>query len=187
MATPIPRGLMTLEEWDALPEDNSAHYELQEGVLVVSPKPARRHQMAMGLLWMQILQQCPPGWQAVLDFEVLVQAEAPPTVRAPDIVVARIGGPESRVPADDVSLVVEIISPGSRKVDLHLKTFEYADAGIPHYWVVDLDPPAPTVTVFGLGAPGDGYVESQRSVTGELVVAEPFPLRIDVARLVDLA
>jgi Uma2 family endonuclease len=187
MATPIPRGLMTLEEWDALPEDNSAHYELQEGVLVVLPKPARKHQKAMTRLTAQIDAQCPPGWEAVADFEMLVQGESLPTVRAPDVLVARAGGSETRVLPDEVVLVIEIISPGSRKVDLHLKTFEYADAGIPHYWVVDLDPPAPTVTVFGLGAPGDGYVESQRGVTGELVVAEPFPLRIHAARLVDPA
>jgi len=187
MATPIPRGLLTLEEWDALPEDNSAHYELQEGVLVVSPKPAKKHQVAMGLLWMQIRQQCPRGWEAVPDFELLVQAESAPTVRAPDVIVARIGGSETRASADEVALVVEIISPGSRKVDLHFKAFEYADAGIPHYWVVDLDPPAPSVTVFGLGAPGDGYVESQRNVTGELVVTEPFSMRIDIAALVDPA
>jgi hypothetical protein len=47
VALPIPRELMTLDEWDALPEDNSAHNELQEGVLVVSPKSARRHQRAL--------------------------------------------------------------------------------------------------------------------------------------------
>jgi hypothetical protein len=65
-----------------------------------------------------------------------------------------------------------------------LKPYEYARAGIPHYWVVDLDPPAPTITVYGLGAPGDGYVESQRAV-GELVTNVPFDLRIDVAGLVE--
>jgi Uma2 family endonuclease len=185
MATPFPRGLMSLEDWDALPEDSSAHYELQEGVLVVSPKPARMHQKAMTRLVGQIESQCPPSWEAVADFEVLVQADALPTVRAPDVVVARTGGSEKRAPADEVILAVEIISPGSRKVDLHFKPFEYAEAGIPHYWVVDLDPPAPSITVFGLGAPGDGYVESQRGVTGKLMVTEPFPLTIDIAGLAD--
>jgi Uma2 family endonuclease len=183
VATPFPRGFLTLEEWDALPEDDSAHYELQEGVLVVSPKPARKHQKAMTRLAAQLESQCPPGWEAIADFEVLVQAGAPTTIRAPDVVVTRTGGSESRAPADEVLLAVEIISPGSRNVDLHLKPFEYADTGIPHYWVVDLDPPAPSITVFGLGAPGDGYVESQRGITGKLVVTEPFPLTIDIARL----
>ncbi|OLT12195.1 hypothetical protein BJF78_24960 [Pseudonocardia sp. CNS-139] len=185
MAMPFPRGLLTLEDWDALPEDNSAHYELQEGVLVVSPRPARWHSNALLALGMQIRPQCPPGWQTLLEFEVVVDGDPFPTIRIPDILVTHADGPEARVPADAVVLAVEIISPGSRKVDLHLKPFEYGEAGIPHYWVVDPDPPAPSITVFGLGAPGDGYVESQRAVTGELVVEEPFPLRIDVAALAD--
>ena len=151
MATPMPRGLLTLADWEALPEDNSAHFELQEGVLVASPRPAKPHQRAVYRLAMQIDPQLPPGWEHLEDFEVL--------------------------------LAVEIISPGSRNVDTHLKSVEYAEAGIPHYWLVDLDPPAPTITVFGLGAPGDGYRESQ-TASAELVVREPFALRVDIAALV---
>ena len=64
MATPVPRGLLTLAEWAALPEDNSAHYELQEGVLVASPRPAEPHQDAMFLLAMQVHPQLPPGVEA---------------------------------------------------------------------------------------------------------------------------
>ena len=185
MAMPLPGGLLSLEDWDALPEDNSAHYELQEGVLIVSPKLAKRHQKAMVRLTSQIESQCPPELEAVADSEVLVQAEVPPTVRAPDVLVARAGEWQRQVSAAEVLLAVEIISPGSRKMDLHFKAFEYAEAGIPHYWVVDLDPPAPSITVFALGVPGDGYVESLRDVTGELVVTEPFPLTIDITRLAD--
>jgi Uma2 family endonuclease len=184
VALPIPRELMTLDEWDALPEDNSAHYELQEGVLVVSPKPARRHQRALMRLASQMERQLPPDWEVLPDFEVVVEAEGPATVRAPDLVIVRADGPESRVAAGDVLLVVEIISPGSRKIDTHMKPFEYSEAGIPHYWVVDLDPPAPSITVYGLGASDDGYVESQ-TAAGELVVQEPFDLRIDIGVLID--
>jgi Uma2 family endonuclease len=114
---------------------------------------------------------------------VVVQAEGPATVRAPDLVVVRAEGPENRVVAEEVLLAVEIISPGSRKIDTHLKPFEYSEAGIPHYWVVDLDPPVPSITVYGLGAPDDGYVESQ-TATGVLVVQEPLELEIDIEALV---
>lgn len=101
----------------------------------------------------------------------------------PDLVVVRGDSPLKRASAADVLIAVEIISPGTRNVDLHLKSFEYADAGIPHYWVVDLDPPAPSITVFGLGAPGEGYRESQTAI-GELLVTEPFPLSVDISALV---
>lgn len=96
--------------------------------------------------------------------------------------VTRAGVPEARVRAADVVLAVEVISPGSRTLDLHRKPVEYAEAGIPHYWVVDLEPPAPSIAVYHLGAPGDGYIEAP-AVAGELVTAEPFPLRIDIAAL----
>jgi Uma2 family endonuclease len=183
MAMPLHRGLMTLEEYDALPEDNSAHYELQEGILVVSPRPVKKHQQALARLSGQIESQLPPEWECVIDFEVVVRDEQPVILRAPDLVVVPVDSPENRVHADEVRLAVEIISPGTRNVDTHLKSFEYAEAGIPHYWLIDLDPPIPSITVFGLGAPGDGYEESQ-TATRELVVVEPFPIRVDIDTLV---
>jgi Uma2 family endonuclease len=175
---------MTLEDFVALPEDDSARYELQEGALVVAPRPRPLHQDAMFRLGMQIHRSLPPELTMLLDVDVVVQDADPATVRAPDVVVTRARSAQELLRAADALLVVEIISRGSRNVDLHLKPFEYAEAGIPHYWVVDLDPPAPTITVFTLGAPGDGYVESQ-TASGMLVVAEPFPMRIDVDALID--
>ncbi len=143
MAMPLRRSgsLMTLDEWAALPEDNSYRYELQEGVLLVSP-----------------------------------------IVRVPDLVVTKVGTVGNRLVASDVQLAVEIMSPGSRNLDLHLKPYEYAEAGIPHYWLVDLDPPAPSITVFHLGAPGDGYVECP-ATAGQLDTTVPFELGIDIPAL----
>ena len=76
----------------------------------------------------------------------------------------------------DVDVVVEAAEPATvRAPDVVV---------IPHFWLVDLDPPAPTITAFAVGAPGDGYVES-RTASGELVVTEPFEMRIDVDALID--
>lgn len=183
MAMPLHHGLMTLDEFIALPEDNSVRYELQEGVLIMSPRSARPNLLAVQRLSNQLDAQIPVEWECVIDFEVVVRAEEPATLRVPDLVITRVEGPEQRLVAADVLLAAEIISPGSRSVDLRLKPFEYAEAGIPHYWVIDLAPPLPTITVFGLGAPGDGYRESQ-AAAGELVVTQPFPLRIDIDALV---
>lgn len=115
--------------------------------------------------------------------EVVLRAEHPPTVRVPDVVVTRVDGPEDRLAASDVLLAVAIISPGSRNVDFHLKPREYAEAGIPHYWIVDLDPPAPSITVFHLGAPDLGYVEAP-TASGELITTAPFTLSVDIPELI---
>jgi Uma2 family endonuclease len=175
---------MTLEEFVALPEDDSARYELQEGALVVAPRPRPLHQDAMFRLGMQVHRFLPSDLTMLLDVDVVVQAADPATVRAPDVVVTRARSHQDLLIAADVVLAVEIISRTSRNVDLHLKPFEYAEAGIPHYWVVDLDPPVASIIVFGLGAPGDGYVESQ-TATSELIVQEPFEMRIDIDALLD--
>jgi hypothetical protein len=53
-----------------------------------------------------------------------VRAEHPPIVRVPDLVVTKIGAADRRLIASDVLLAVEIISPGSRNVDLHLVPFD---------------------------------------------------------------
>ncbi|MGH3906130.1 MAG: Uma2 family endonuclease [Pseudonocardiaceae bacterium] len=177
-----PGSLLTLDDWIALPEDETSRYELQEGVLLVSPRAARRHQLAAQRLAQQLDEQLPSGWDFLLAVEVVVRAD-PPTVRVPDVVVTRVGGPEDRLTAADVLLAVEIISPGSRNVDLHLKPYEYAEAGIPHYWVVDLDPPAPSITVCHLGAPDVGYIEAP-ATSEQLVSTVPFSLCVDVPALV---
>lgn len=104
-------------------------------------------------------------------------------MRVPDLVVTKAGVTGNRLAAADVLLAVEIISPGSRNVDLRLKPYEYAEAAIPHYWVVDLGPPAPSITVFHLGAPDIGYVEAP-AATGKLVTTAPFDLAIDIPALV---
>jgi Uma2 family endonuclease len=41
-----------------------------------------------------------------------------------------------------VLLAVEVLSDGTRRVDRVLKFSEYADAGIPQYWIADLGEPA---------------------------------------------
>lgn len=34
-----PHHLLTLADWDNLPEDNSFHVEVAEGILIVAPRP----------------------------------------------------------------------------------------------------------------------------------------------------
>lgn len=95
------------------------------------------------------------GWIAAMDLEVTL-AEVPPTVRRPDVVVAvnaalareRKPLPTNRVFADEVLLVVEVVSPTSVERDLVTKRREYALAGIPGYLVVDLRSEAGELTLY---------------------------------------
>ncbi|WP_330233487.1 Uma2 family endonuclease [Nocardia sp. NBC_00508] len=139
-----PDHLLTLEDWIALPEDSSRSYELVEGVLVVSPRPVSQHQRAIWRLAAQLEPQLPSTHGVLTESEVLIDASPLPTIRVPDVLVVLEAGIDANQPrwdAADVLLAVEILSAGSRRTDRVTKFFEYADAGIEHYWLVDLDKP----------------------------------------------
>ncbi|GAB3880177.1 Uma2 family endonuclease [Kibdelosporangium lantanae] len=183
MAAPWPDHLLTLEEFDALPEDNTRRYELQEGVLIVTPRAIPLHQRVADHLKDALDQQLSLEWEIFTDVEVALQQTFPPRVRVPDIVVV----PEdpanetvARFRSEQVLLAIEIISPGSRVTDTATKPVEYAAAGIPHYWVVDLEPPL-SLTAYHLA--GDlGYQEAP-AVTKRFTTSEPFSLDIDLTKL----
>jgi Uma2 family endonuclease len=178
-----PDHLLTLEEFIELPEDNSCRYELQEGVLIVSPRANLLHQRIAIRLATLLNQQLPPEWEAVADAEVVTQPGFPANVRVPDVMIVReelISAASPRVTADEVVLAVEIISPGSKQTDTLVKPVEYAKAGIPHYWVIDLNDP---LSLVAYHLAGDfGYQEAP-AATGTFTTSEPFSLRVDLAAL----
>ena len=90
----------------------------------------------------------------------------------PDVVVTTTARYEQNPPrcrASEIMLAVEILSDGSRRVDRVLKFSEYAEAGIPQYWIVDIAEPT-TLLAYALV---DGAYELSTEATGrtELDVA----------------
>lgn len=82
--------------------------------------------------------------------------------------------------ADEVLVAVEIVSPGSRRTDYVVKRGEYADAGIPHYWIID---PQQPVSLLSCHLAGElGYRETTET-GGSYVAAEPFDLRLQLDAL----
>ncbi len=72
--------------------------------------------------------------------------------RIPDLTVwSAPQGSGVWLPLTDLLLVVEIVSPSSVAMDGVVKVREYAEAGIPRYWIVERDA-AQTVTLHVLGA-----------------------------------
>jgi Uma2 family endonuclease len=138
----LPRDLVTLEQWDALDLDEARRWELVEGGIVMTPRPRPLHQVASRTLSQLIRTALPNSLVVLQEVEITVEARFPPTVRDPDLVVVNrtvVDRNPVRVDASDVALVVEIVSPGSRRTDRVMKLYEYAKAGIERYWIVDLD------------------------------------------------
>lgn len=128
---------LTADEFLALPE-NSTHYELVDGVVVMSPSPAYWHQRIVTELLYQLhsfLRENPIG-EVVPDIDVRLGANL---VYRPDVVF--LVGKKAALLADKVTeipdLVVEIVSPSSRGYDVTTKRRDYEVAGVGEYWLID--------------------------------------------------
>lgn len=195
-AMPLPEEeadsvhLLTISEYAALGEIEHGYSELVEGRLLMSPSPAYRHNRAMGRLYLQLARQAPADFEVVQELDVdleLAPANEPGSSRRPDLMVVRLevgdqltaeGGV---VPAHEVLLAVEIVSPSSKRIDHVHKRLDYADAGIPNYWIIDIDEPI-SLTACRL-TEEFGYVDDQ-TATGVFRTEVPFPVTVDLGRLV---
>ena len=184
-----PHRLLTVAEYLEIGEIEPGYSELAEGRLELSPSPKYRHSRACSKLWARLDEQLPTELVAVQDIDVdlqLVPADEPGTVRRPDVIVARraatqrVDQEDQVYRAADLVLAVEIVSPGSRRLDLRVKRDEYADAGIPHYWIIDLDEPVSLVACHLAGE--FGYVDSGMGA-GVFRTTEPFRVEIDLDAL----
>ncbi len=190
LPTPPIRPL-TVADYLALPEDSEIRYELQEGALVMSPSSVPRHQHFIGGLYIRVCGQTPQHLMTLMDVDVdlqLAPAVRPGTVRRPDIVVVtraaydRVGRDGGVLRASEALLAVEVISPGSRRTDTVLKHSEYADAGIPYYWVVDID--ERRVALTACHQAGEFGHHDEPEVTGVFRTDQPFPVELDLDGLV---
>lgn len=191
IATPDwPYGPYTVDDLDALP-DEGVRRELVNGWILVSPWPSTVHDHAA-----RILERALSDAAAKTGADVYVNGpldiNTGSSIRIPDVAV--VDGPAARAArsrearaydAPDVLLVVEIISPksGSEQHDRVDKVFEYARAGIPQYWLIDLEP-EPVIVVRRLGEDGRYHVAGTATPEMPLKVDEPFAFRFDVDRLV---
>jgi Uma2 family endonuclease len=138
-----PNRQLTLQEWEALPAAEGVRLELVEGLVVMAPMPLFWHQRAAVRLGHHLDEQLPRVLTALAAVEVVV-SDPPPTVRIPDIAVIAdevVARNPPRIAAAEAVLVVEILSDGTRRVDRMVKFAEYAEAGIPQYWIVDVGSP----------------------------------------------
>jgi Uma2 family endonuclease len=172
---------LTVADLDLTPDDG-CRYELDDGVLVVSPAPVTIHQRVLHRLEVLLDAACPPEFE-VLPGPGVVMSEI--QFRIPDLVVVRsasIGVTDKNVtrPPD---LVVEIASPSTASYDRGRKKTVYAEFGIPAYWIVVPDPVQPSLTAYALTK--DAYTEAGRSVGGQrFATATPFPVEVVPAALV---
>ncbi|WP_132116844.1 Uma2 family endonuclease [Actinocrispum wychmicini] len=182
--------LYTVGEYAALGE-TEYRTELQEGIIVMSPSPKLRHMKGLLALARQIEDQLPEGLGVVAEIDVDLEFDEPDepgTVRQPDLIVGdeaafeRAEDQGKLIRAADVLLAVEFVSPGSRRMDNRVKRAEYADAGIPNYWIIDVNK---GLSLLACELTRDsGYVDSGPIIGSTFTTTKPFPMTVDLTKLV---
>ena len=180
---------LTIDEYAALGEIEHGHIELQEGSLVMSPSPTFFHMFVATELINALKAQLPGHLVVVLEVDIdlaLAPADQPGSSRRPDLIVVdrssigRLADEGGLVRASDVVLAVEIVSPGSRRMDHRIKRDEYADAGIPSYWIIDFDEP---ISLIECHRTEEFGYQDGGAVTGTFRTTVPCELTIDLDAL----
>ncbi|MEU8399104.1 Uma2 family endonuclease [Nonomuraea sp. NPDC048892] len=178
---PPPQGFFA-EDLDHLP-DLPAHTELIDGSLVfVGPRNLFHHVVSRELR--TALNHFLPA-----DHEILGQMTVKLGARQrpePDLIVLGPDAPEDPdvtcYDAADVLLTVEAVSKESELRDRQRKPVLYAEAGIPHFWLVEEVNGRPAVYVNELDPATQAYI-----ATGvhhdRLKLMVPFDLDIDLTTL----
>jgi Uma2 family endonuclease len=143
------QGHWRYEDYLRLPDDGN-RYEIIEGVLYVANAPSYDHQFTVSkvLFYFQLFTtERSSGVVLTCPFEVHLSATTKPV--QPDVLFVKadrqpLSGAQFFEGAPD--LIVEVISPGSIRLDRHIKFDAYERAGVPEYWLVD--PKARLVEVY---------------------------------------
>jgi Uma2 family endonuclease len=172
-------GEWTVDDLETLPDDG-LRYELLDGTLIVSPAPVPRHQRAIVRLVLLLSAGCPA------DHEVFVAPlDWQPDRRTslePDLLVVRKDRIGERNITETPAIVIEVLSPGTARIDKMLKCSRYQEGGIEQYWIVD--PRVPSIEVYRL-ADGAYQLLAQGSGTETVPVTGPLTVTVVPQDLVE--
>jgi Uma2 family endonuclease len=156
------QGLWTEAQYLRLTDETNHLIEFTDGVIEVLPMPTDSHQVLLLFLYdlLKAFIQARGGKVLVAPLRVRIR---PGKYREPDILLVRDAHDPRRQNAFwlGADLVMEIVSPDNPERDTEQKPVDYADAGIPEYWIIN--PLDETVSVLNLQ--DHGYTE--RTVYGQ--------------------
>ena len=137
-----PDARLTYDDFLLFPDDGKRH-ELIDGEHYVTPSPSLRHQQLLGRLYFAVeehLRAHPAlGEVYVAPLDVVFSHW---DVVEPDLLF--VAGDQREILTEQnivgaPALVVEILSPGTRKRDQQLKRQLFERSGVREYWMVDPD------------------------------------------------
>jgi Uma2 family endonuclease len=149
--------------------------EFADGFLEVLPMPTTYHQRVSLFLLNALYAWITAGQLGEVLYAPLKVRLRKGKIREPDLLfmksehAARIRNQYWTRP----DLVIETVSPKNRRHDLVTKRDEYAEAGIPEYWIVD--PEEKTITVLVLKSRAKTYTEHGTFAQGTRATSKVLP------------
>ncbi|MBI4768922.1 MAG: Uma2 family endonuclease [Chloroflexi bacterium] len=170
------RGEWTYEDYLRLPDDGR-RYEIIEGVLYVTNAPSYDHQFTVGELQSELrafVKARGLGVVLTAPFEVHLPGIARPV--QPDVLfiaAERQPHPGASFYEGAPDLIVEVLSPGSLRLDQAVKLSAYERAGVREYWLAD--PKTRSITTYTLPAGGQEYLLLGQFAAGEHLRSNVLP------------
>ena len=132
------QGLWTEEQYLTMTDHSRRLLEFEDGYIKVLPMPTDKHQAISQFIFLALLAFIQRIGGKVQYAPLRLQIRSGKH-REPDILLVRDANDPRRqnrywLGAD---LVVEIVSPDDPDRDTKIKRADYAEAGIPEYWIVD--------------------------------------------------
>ena len=181
----LPQGCWSDDDYLWLTDHTRRLVEFTDGYLEILPMPSRGHQRILAFLY-SVFHAFVSSAGGEALFAPLRLRIRPGKFREPDLLLVRDArdarsGERFWTGAD---VVVEVVSPDNPERDLVLKRDDYAETGIPEYWIVD--PATETLTVLKLE--DAGYVEHSVNGRGDRAGSSALPgFGVDVGAVFDAA
>jgi len=172
-------GEWTVDDLETL-LGNGLRYEIVDGTLLVTPAQSPLHQGVVVELAVLLRAACPADHRVFvgpLDWQPDRR-----TSLQPDLLVVRRDRVGERNITGTPALVVEVVSPGTARIDRTAKFSRYAEGGIGHCWLVD--PDVPSVQVFTL-TDGAYVLTAEGAADTPVSVAEPVAVTVIPVDLFD--
>jgi Uma2 family endonuclease len=163
------QGMWSEQEYLVLTQETNHLVEFSHGYVEVLPMPTRRHQKIVFFLSRILHTFLSARAQGTVLFAPLRVRLWEGKFREPDLVVmlAEHRDREHEAYFEGADMVVEVVSDDDPDRDRVIKRQEYAQAGIPEYWLVE--PQTETITVLRLDA--NRYVEHGRFARGAVATS----------------
>ena len=175
------QGHWTAEQYLLLTDQTNRLLEFTDGYIEVLPMPTDHHQAILEFLFLALrafIQQL-GGKVRFAPLRLQIRVDK---FREPDILLLRDANDPRRQNRywRGADLVVEIVSPDHPERDTKEKRADYAEAGIPEYWIVE--PEHEMITVLRLE--GEAYGEHgvfRRGGTASSALLQGFAVQVDAA------